>query len=231
MIISYIKWFLITLITIILAILATIVSLISPKFATLTLVKIWGKLILLISFVKLEVRGLENIKDKPTIIMYNHKSFYDIFSFASFMNIDWRAMMKKELLKIPFFGQAVKVMGHYFVARDGSFADRREVIKILKKIKNGKAIFIAPEGTRNPDKKLLEFKDGGFFISTKTKVNIIPMSLKGADDIVKKNSLKINPGTIFINILPEIEVEDFLSSDQPVSRLKDHVYSIFNNNI
>ena len=132
MIISYIKWFLIALTTIILAILATIVSLISPKFATLTLVKIWGKLILLISFVKLEVRGLENIKDKPIIIMYNHKSFYDIFSFAAFMNIDWRAMMKKELLKIPFFGQAVKVMGHYFVARDGSFADRREVIKILK---------------------------------------------------------------------------------------------------
>ena len=101
--------------------------------------------------------------------------------------------MKKELLKIPFFGQAVKVMGHYFVARDGSFADRREVIKILKKIKNGKAIFIAPEGTRNPDKKLLEFKDGGFFISAKTRVNIIPMIIKGADDIVKKNSLKINP--------------------------------------
>ena len=57
------------------------------------------------------------------------------------------------------------------------------------------------------------------------------MIIKGADDIVKKNSLKINPGTISINILPEIEVEDFLSSDQPVSRLKDHVYSIFNNNI
>ena len=65
--------------------------------------------------------------------MYNHKSMFDIFCFASFMKYDWRAMMKKELLKIPFFGQTVKIMGHYFVSRDGSFDDRREVVKMLKK--------------------------------------------------------------------------------------------------
>ena len=57
------------------------------------------------------------------------------------------------------------------------------------------------------------------------------MIIKGADNVVMKNSLKINPGTIVIKILPEIEVEDFLSYDEPVSKLKDHVYSIFNNNI
>ena len=68
--------------------------------------------------------------------------------------------MKKELLDIPFFGTAVKIMDHYFVSRDGSFSDRREVVKIIKKIKKGKIIFIAPEGTRNPEKGLLDFKDG-----------------------------------------------------------------------
>ena len=41
-------------------------------------------------------------------------------------------MMKKELLNSWYRS---KIMGHYFVARDGSFSDRREVIKILKKLK------------------------------------------------------------------------------------------------
>ena len=58
------------------------------------------------------------------------------------MNYDWRAMMKKELLNIPFFGTAVKIMDHYFVSRDGSFSDRREVVKIIKKIKKEKLFLL-----------------------------------------------------------------------------------------
>ena len=98
MILSYIKWALIAILTVFFAFITILISLISPKFAALSSVKIWGKLILTISGVRLKINGLQNIKNKPTIVMYNHKSYYDIFSFASFMNYDWRAMMKKELL-------------------------------------------------------------------------------------------------------------------------------------
>ena len=136
--------------------------------------------------------------------------------------------MKKELLDIPFFGTAVKVMDHYFVSRDGSFSDRREVVKIIKKIKKGKIIFIAPEGTRNPEKGLLDFKDGGFYISLKTKVNIVPMIIKNADEITKKGSLKINPGKIEIIILPEINVSEYQKFNDPVIKLRNDVKEIFN---
>lgn len=228
MILSYIKWALIAILTVFFAFITILISLISPKFAALSSVKIWGKLILTISGVRLKINGLQNIKNKPTIVMYNHKSYYDIFSFASFMNYDWRAMMKKELLDIPFFGTAVKIMDHYFVSRDGSFSDRREVVKIIKKIKKGKIIFIAPEGTRNPEKGLLDFKDGGFYISLKTKVNIVPMIIKNADEITKKGSLKINPGKIEITILPEINVSEYQKFDDPVIKLRNDVKEIFN---
>ena len=56
------------------------------------------------------VDGIQNLSDKPLIVMYNHKSFFDIFCFSSFMPYDWRAMMKKELLSFPVFGQAVKIV-------------------------------------------------------------------------------------------------------------------------
>ncbi len=231
MLISYIKWVLIALFTIFFALITILISLISPKIAALSTVKLWGRLILIISGVKIKLEGIENIKNKPTIVMYNHKSYFDIFSFASFMKYDWRAMMKKELLKIPFFGTAVKIMGHYFVARDGSFSDRREVIKILKKIKNGKIIFIAPEGTRNPNKGLLDFKDGGFFISLKTKVNIVPMIIQGADSIIKKGSWKINSGLIKIKIMPEVDVDKYNKLDNSLEELKKDIRNIFERNI
>ena len=231
MITSFIKWLIIGFLTIILAIIAILISFFSPMLATLTVVKFWGKSILFISGVKLKVEGIENIENKPTIVMYNHKSFFDIFAFASFMKFDWRAMMKKELLKIPFFGQAVQVMGHYFVARDGSFSDRREVVKILKRIKSGKTIFIAPEGTRNTNPGLLEFKDGGFFIASKTQVNIVPMIIKGADSIVKKNSFKINKGEIKIKILKEIDITSYDKDKKGISELKKDIKKIFESEI
>ena len=231
MITSFIKWLIIGSLTIILAIIAILISFFSPMLATLTVVKFWGKSILFISGVKLKVDGIENIENKPTIVMYNHKSFFDIFAFASFMKFDWRAMMKKELLKIPFFGQAVQVMGHYFVARDGSFSDRREVVKILRRIKSGKTIFIAPEGTRNTNPGLLEFKDGGFFIASKTQVNIVPMIIKGADSIVKKNSFKINKGEIKIKILKEIDITSYDKDKKGISELKKDIKKIFESEI
>ena len=231
MISSYIRWFIIAFLTVFLAIPAAAISIFSPKFANKTIVKIWGKLIILSCNVELKIKGLENIKNKPLIVMYNHKSMFDIFSFASFMKYDWRAMMKKELLKVPFFGQTVKIMDHYFVSRDGSFDDRREVVKMLKKIKKGKIVFIAPEGTRNPNPGLIDFKNGGFYIAKKTNTNIVPMIIRGSGEIVRKGSLLIKPGKIEIEILPEIHVDSYEDKKESIDQLREDTFEIFLKNM
>ena len=229
--VSALKWLIIALLTLVLGLFTIVISFFSPKIACLTTVKLWGKLILFFCNIKLNVDGIQNLSDKPLIVMYNHKSFFDIFCFSSFMPYDWRAMMKKELLSFPVFGQAVKIMGHYFVARDGSFEDRREVVKMLKKIKMGRIVFIAPEGTRNPNPGLLEFKTGGFFIARKTNTNIVPMIIDGAGDILDKGSLNIYPGTVNIKILDEIDVGSYDSDKDGIENLKLDTQKIFNDNI
>ena len=231
MISSYLKWLIIALLTIVLGIPTIMIAFISPKIANMTTIKIWGKLIIFICHVRLTIKGLENIKDEPTIVMFNHKSLFDIFCLCSLMRYDWRAMMKKQLIKIPIFGQVVIIMGHYFVARDGSFEDRREVVKIIKKIKNGKIVFIAPEGTRNPNAGLIDFKNGGFYIAKKTEINIVPMIIKGAGDIVEKNSMLIKPGPIDINILPKIDVKNYGTDKDSIEKLKNDIHEIFLRNM
>ena len=227
MISSYFRWLIIASMTVLLAIPAMLISFFSPSLANKTIVKFWGKIIIFSCNVQLEVTGVANIKDKPLIVMYNHKSMFDIFCFASFMKYDWRAMMKKELLKIPFFGQTVKIMGHYFVSRDGSFDDRREVVKMLKKIKNGRIVFIAPEGTRNPNPGLMDFKNCGFYIAKKTDTSIVPMIIKGSGEIVKIDSLLITPGKITIEILPEIDVSAYSDDKDSIDKLREDVFEIF----
>ena len=229
--VSALKWLIIALLTLVLGLFTIVISFFSPKIACLTAVKLWGKLILFFCNIKLNVEGIQNLSDKPLIVMYNHKSFFDIFCFSSFMPYDWRAMMKKELLSFPVFGQAVKIMGHYFVARDGSFEDRREVVKMLKKIKMGRIVFIAPEGTRNPNPGLLEFKTGGFFIARKTDTNIVPMIIRGSGEIVRKGSLLIKPGKIEIEILPEIYVDSYEDKKESIDQLREDTFELFLKNM
>ena len=73
MVASYLRWLFIAILTILVALPTFAISIVSPRFANMTTVKLWGKLIILACGVKLTISGLENIKNQPTIVMYNHK--------------------------------------------------------------------------------------------------------------------------------------------------------------
>jgi 1-acyl-sn-glycerol-3-phosphate acyltransferase len=177
---------------------------ISPSSAIKYAVRPWGKMIILTTGVKLDVTGLENIPKEPSIIMYNHQSVYDIFTFMAILPIDWKAVMKKEVLDMPFIGWVSKVAGHYFVARDGSERDTKEVKKIAERIRSGPSVLIAPEGTRSKNGKLLPFQKGGFFIAMLAGVPIVPMVMMGGAKIYAKTSWVVNPGTMKVRILPPV---------------------------
>ena len=177
---------------------------ISPSSAIKYAVRPWGKMIILTTGVTLDVKGLENIPKEPSIIMYNHQSVYDIFAFMAVLPIDWKAVMKKEVLDMPFIGWVSKVAGHYFVARDGSERDTKEVKKIAERIRLGPSVLIAPEGTRSKDGKLLPFQKGGFFIAMLAGVPIVPMVMMGGAKIYAKTSWVVNSGTMKVRVLPPV---------------------------
>lgn len=172
-------------------------------------VRPWGRSVLWSCGIKLKVRGIENIPEEPSIIMYNHQSSFDIIAFSAALPVEWRAIMKNEVAKIPFIGWVSKLAGHYFVARDGSSDDTKEVKKIVSELKDGPFVIIAPEGTRSPDGKLLPFKKGGFLIAMLAKVPVVPIVIWGGKDVRKKGSYEIKPDkTIEVIILEPIDVRE-----------------------
>lgn len=171
----------------------------------------WGRSILNACGVKVDVEGVENLTKEPSIIMYNHQSSADIFAFSGFLPVEWRGVLKKELAKVPFVGWVTKAMGHYFVERDGSGRDTQEIRRMVEKIRSGPSVLIAPEGTRSPDGSLLPFKKGGFVVAMYAKVPVVPMVIIGGKEVMPKGSMKINPGSMKIKILPPIEVKNLPS--------------------
>jgi 1-acyl-sn-glycerol-3-phosphate acyltransferase len=185
-----------------------VLALISPPAVVKYAVRPWARMILFTAGVKLDIRGLENIPEEPSIIMYNHQSVFDIFAYMAALPIDWKAVMKKEVGDMPFIGWVSRIAGHYLVARDGSVRDMREVKKIAGRIKEGPSVLIAPEGTRGKEGNLLPFQKGGFFIAMLAGVPVVPMVITGGLDIMPKDSKVLRPGTMKIRILPPIDVAD-----------------------
>lgn len=181
-------------------ILGLILAPFSNRLAVTLAVRNWGRSMLWAWGVKIEIENYEKLPlDRSTIIMYNHQSSFDILTFAAVIPFEWKAVMKKEVLKMPFVGWVSKVGGHYFVSRDGSSEDTREVKKIVSDIKTGPSVILAPEGTRSLDGLLLPFKKGGFLIAMLAGVPVVPMLIWGGKNIKNKKEFKLNPNNV-INV-------------------------------
>lgn len=188
-------------------------------------VRPWGRCVLWACGVNLKIEGLENIPDEPSIIMYNHQSSFDIIAFSAALPVEWRAIMKKEVGKMPFVGWVSKLAGHYFVARDGSSDDTREVKRVVRELKDGPSVIIAPEGTRSPDGRLLPFKKGGFLIAMMAKAPVVPIVIWGGKNIRKKGSRQLNMNrTILVKILEPINVNELSKGKKGREELENIVY-------
>ena len=106
----------------------------------------WARLFCLLSLVKVEVKGRENISaDKNYIFVANHQGAYDIFSIYGYLNHYFRWMMKKSLERIPFVGYACRKAGHIYVDHSGNSGVRHTMTDAEKELRQGMSLVIFPE--------------------------------------------------------------------------------------
>lgn len=175
----------------------------------------WGRSIIWISGIKVQVRGMEHIDpDGSAIYMSNHQSNYDIPVFYSALPIQFRWMAKAELFKIPIFGQGMRGAGYISIDRSDAKSAIRSLKKAAVNIRNGSSVLIFPEGTRSGDAKLLPFKAGGFVLALESGVPIIPMAVQGTFGIMSKDSYLIRRSHVTLTVQPPIDVTRFTRKEK-----------------
>ncbi len=193
--------------------------------------KIWAQSTLWMSGVNVRVIGAENVPmDKGFLYLFSHTSLYDIpvifFATPKFCNFG----AKSELFSIPFFGRAIRMTGALEIER----SNREKVMRIYKesekRVANGEAFALAPEGTRRPGFGTLgDFKSGPFFFAVNSKMPIIPIILVGNELVIKKHSIFINVRAwrteVIFEILPPI-YPDFTRGEDQVPELKVQLHKI-----
>jgi 1-acyl-sn-glycerol-3-phosphate acyltransferase len=168
-----------------------------PEWASRTFIVAWAHLNLAVSFVGVDVEGLEKIDHSQSyVIAANHQSLYDIYVLYGFTGIDAKWVMKKELRRIPFLGLSAEKMGHIIIDRS-SPEQAIETINIAKqRITNGISVVFFPEGTRSRDGNLLPFKKGAFRLALDLGLPILPISIHGSRDVLPSDTMELTPGRI-----------------------------------
>jgi 1-acyl-sn-glycerol-3-phosphate acyltransferase len=156
---------------------------------------IWARWIAAACGMQLEVEGLENIERAGScVLISNHLSNFDIFAILAALPLTVRFVAKKELLRVPIFGQALAWSNHIVIDRSHpEEAVARINARVAEHGGESFGILFFAEGTRSPDGKVHPFKKGGVSLAIRTGLPIVPMSVSGTRKFLPKGRAIIHP--------------------------------------
>ena len=173
--------------------------------------KIIGPVVTRITGTKINYSNYSKIHEtKPAIYIMNHSSALDIFVAMALCPFGGCGVGKKEIVKIPLFGQVYWLSGHLLIDR----SNRKKAIDSMNKLSKqvidyNLSIWIWPEGTRNKDGKLLPFKKGFAHLALATKLPVVPVILHDAHKRWPAKSMNFYPGECKVDILDPINTDSW----------------------
>ena len=171
-----------------------------------------------------EYRGTEHVPPEGgLVITTNHMSRVDtLLLFINPVRTDITALVATKYLKYPLFKWILNTGGIVWLERDT--ADFTAFRLAVDEIKAGKALGIAPEGTRSQTGELQEGKPGAILLAMKTNVPIVPVAIAGTETFFKKlftlrrPKVKITFGPAYM--LPAL---DRSNRDESLKRMAEEV--------
>jgi 1-acyl-sn-glycerol-3-phosphate acyltransferase len=82
-------------------------------------------------------------------------------------------------------------------------------------VRAGTSIAVFPEGTRTPNGRLQEFKQGTFKIALRAGVPIVPVTIRGTFKLLPKTTLAPRPGRVDVFIGKPIDTREYSEQRLP----------------
>ncbi len=163
---------------------------------------------------------------KPYVICPNHTSILDITALNYACPQPFSFMGKIELLKNPvtrIFFKTIDIA----VNRNSKISAFKAFKQADTLIKEGKSVVIFPEGKIDDEypPSLHKFKSGSFRVALENQVQILPVVIHDAWQILWDDGMKLGskPGTIHISILRPIDTKDIRADEHEI--LQQKVYT------
>jgi len=173
----------------------------------------WARLILATTGVSVRVEGLEHVAPNGSyVFVSNHQSHYDTAVLFATLPHQLRIIAKESLGRFPFVGWHLRRTGHILV--DRRRPDRSAIFAWAERLlSQGLSLIVYPEGTRSPNGLVQRFKPGSFQIALQAGLPVVPISISGTRQVLRKGDLAARPGIVRLVLHPPIETRGLSNAD------------------
>lgn len=149
------------------------------------------------------INSVNETFEKPAVIICNHQSHLDVMCLLMLspkiviLTNDW-------VWNNPFYGAIIRAAEFYPIS-DGM---EKNIQRLKDLVARGYSVVVFPEGTREPEGKILPFHQGAFSIAKQLNIDILPMMIHGLYDVLPKKDFMLRKGSITLEIHQRIPVQE-----------------------
>jgi 1-acyl-sn-glycerol-3-phosphate acyltransferase len=169
---------------------------------------------LFLAGIKVVALGTEHIQHGTSAVYAaNHASNIEppvLFHALRSLYPNVAVLYKAELRKIPLLVWVWDAAGFVPIERANPGQSLPAVNRASDALKAGKSFMIFPEGTRSKTGELLPFKKGGFVMAVAAQVPVVPVTITGARNAMRKGSPLVWPATVTVEFAPPVSTAGLL---------------------
>lgn len=190
-----------------------------------------GLVMLWSSGAKFHPEGLDILKaSNNCLYVANHRSMLDIPTVAKYIKRPAIFVAKGSVEKWPVMGWWIKVQGTLFIDRKSPKEGMKAIRKGIEMLKEGDSMVIFPEGTRSKEPGMLPFKRGSIRMAEKSGVPIIPIAIKGTDDVFENNGFNLKAKDIYFKVgepinINQVTLAEGQSTTEYVQQVIENMYN------
>lgn len=164
------------------------------------------------------------------VFVHNHTNHFDFVFMHNATPHYKRGLELESHFKYPIYGTMMKTRGGIAV-KPGVKGQTPEVLASMREaLRGGHSILTFPEGHRTTNGRLGPFRRGVFFLARDLGVPIVPVTVTGAYDMMRKGSLLIRPGhTLTVHVDAPIETAEL--RDDEIPSLMSRVHALMSSHI
>lgn len=172
---------------------------------------------------QLDVQGIEHVPaDGPALIAPNHISFIDSIFLLATLPRRTLAVGKAEYMDKLKTRYLFPAIGMIPLDRSGGSASQTALDQAAASLSRGDLFLIFPEGTRSRDGHLHRGRTGIARLALRTGAPIVPVGLRGTDDIQPVGANLPRPGRpCSIHFGAPIRIERYAGADVSRATLRD----------
>ena len=146
--------------------------------------------------------------EKPAVIVANHRSHLDLEA-VLMLHPKMVVLTNDWVWKDPLYGVVIRYAQFYPVSK----GYEQLVPKLRGLIERGYSVMVFPEGTRSLDGRIGRMHKGAFQLAKELGVDLLPLYIHGAGDVMPKNDILLREGKITVEIGERMEHESFRDMD------------------